>query len=158
MSKRSWAGGVRDNGRRGQRLAEARGAVFDDLRDVILNVTAQAGPLGLGAAERGQVVEVGRALGQRGELVVVVHVGFVARAVDEPDLLALAAVGAIGGEEPLRVGAHGRDVRAGGDEDGIGDGLLEHEAIRPCCCLLVRLRIASQLLINVPPGTMRKFI
>ena len=57
----------------------------------------------------------------------VIDVGFMAGAVDQPDLLAVAAVGAAFGKEPLQIGAHGRNAGTGGHKDRIGDGILQDE-------------------------------
>ena len=98
-----------------------------DLFDVHLDVAAEAGPAIVGAAEGGQVVEVGLASLEGFELLAIVDVSLVAGAVDEPYLLAVAAVGTAGWKQVLGEAAHGSDAGAGGDEDGVGDGLLEKE-------------------------------
>ena len=72
-------------------------------------------------------MEVGLAPGESFELFLVVDVGFVAGAVDEPDIFAVAAVGTVLRKEPLREAAHGGDAGAGGQKDGVGDGLLKDE-------------------------------
>ena len=76
-------------------------------------------------------MEVGFALGQGFEFFAVVEFAFVAGAVDHPDFFAFAAIDAGVGagfrKEPLRESAHGGDAGAGGDKDGVGDGLLENE-------------------------------
>ena len=94
---------------------------------MLLHVTAQAGPLGLRAAERGQVVEVGHALRRAPRI----RRGSTCRFRSACRRRARSACRCCGRgrcwKEPLREGAHGRDAGAGGDEDGIGDGLLQHE-------------------------------
>ena len=115
----------------GKRQTEACGALFYDACDVILDIAAETFPAFVGAAERGDVVEVGLALGQGFEFLAVVELAFVAGSVDHPDLFAFAAVDAGVGaglrKEPLREAAHGGDAGAGGDKDGVGDRLLEDE-------------------------------
>jgi len=125
-------GNRRVDGGLGQRHAETESALLDDLGGVLLHITAQSGPDGESARERGQVMEVGLAPGEGFELFLVVHVGFVTCAVDEPDVFAVAAVGAgvrsgFGGKEPLREATHGGDAGAGGEKDGVGYGLLKDE-------------------------------
>src|ERR1019366_847692 len=66
------------------------------------------------------------------ELLVIINVGFVAGAVDEPDLLAVAAVNTsaravLRWKERPGKSAHRRDASAGGHQDGIGNGFLEDE-------------------------------
>ena len=120
-----WDGGI--DRRCWQRLAHAGGPLFNDFCDVDLNVAPQACPGIESAAQGGQVVEVGHALRERLELLLVIDVGLMAGAVNEKDLFAFAAVGTIGREKPLQIGAHGRHARAGGDEDGVGNGVLQYE-------------------------------
>ena len=106
--------------------SEACGAFFDDPGNVILHVAAETFPAIIGAAERGKVMEVWLARGQRFELFAIVELAFVASAVNHPDLFALAAIdaGVRAGlrKKPLCEAAHGSDAGAGGDEDGVGDG------------------------------------
>ena len=117
--------------RRGQRLAEARGAFLNDACNVVLHVTPESFPTIVSTAQSGEVVEVGLARGESFELVAIVELALVARAVNEPDILALAAVeagvGAVLRKEPLREATHRCDSRAGCDQDGVGDGLPQHE-------------------------------
>ncbi len=66
------------------------------------------------------------------EIFLVVDFGFVARAVDEPDFAAVAAVLSVLGEEVLHEGEDWRDSGSGGDEDAVGERLAEREeAVRP---------------------------
>ena len=84
----------------------------------------------IGTAERGQVMEVGLARGERFELLLIVDFGLVAGAVDEPDFFALLRScrrRTRFREEPLGKAAHGSDAGSGCDKDGVGDGLLRHE-------------------------------
>ena len=118
---------IRINLRLDERQAQPFSALFHDLGDVCLDVAAEAGPVGLGAAERDQIVEVGMAGGKGGELVVVVEFGLMPRAVDQPDVFPVAAVGPTLWKQPLRKTAHGRDAGSGGDQDGVGDRLFQDE-------------------------------
>src|SRR5579863_2200164 len=72
----------------GQGDAETCGAFFNDAGYVILHIAAKALPTLVGAAERGQVVEVRFAGGEGFEFFAVVKFAFVAGAVDHPDFLA----------------------------------------------------------------------
>jgi len=110
-----------------QGLAEPGGALFDDAGEVILDVAAEAGPALLGAAQSGEVMEVGMARRKCLELFVVVEIRFVACAVDEPDIFSVGEVGTVDGKEVLEEAAHGSDAGSGSDEDGVGDGRVEDE-------------------------------
>ena len=106
-------------------------ASFDDGADMLLDVAAVTGPFFLGAAKGSDVVEVVMLGGDAVKIIAVVEFALVAGAVDEPDVLAVAAIFpgmfASFGEKPLRKSAHGGDSGAGGDEDGVGEWLAEGE-------------------------------
>src|SRR5258708_1702390 len=76
-------------------------------------------------------MEVWLARGKGFELFAVVELAFVAGAIHEPDIFALAAIDARVGagpwEQPLRKTAHGSDTCACGNKDGVGDGLAHDE-------------------------------
>lgn len=106
-------------------------AGFYDGGEEFLDVAAMAQPLFAGAAQGSDVVEVRVFLRDALEVVAVVELAFVACSVNEPEVLAFAAifpgVFARFGEKPLGEGAHGSDTGAGGDEDGVGEGFAEGE-------------------------------
>ena len=81
------------------------------------------------------------------EIFLVVDFGFVARAVDEPDFAAVAAVLSVLGEELLDEAEDRRDAGSGGDEDAVGERLAQREeAVRPVELNgLADLKIAQQI-------------
>src|SRR5271165_2396864 len=83
-------GGRPGYGRGGGCGGEAAG--FDDVAEIFLDVAAAAVPLFAGAAESGDVVEILVLFRDALEVVAVVKLALVAGAIDEPELLALAAV------------------------------------------------------------------
>ena len=72
-----------------------------DLRDMLLHISALTSPIGLGAAEGRDVLEVLMLGGLPREEVTIVKLGRIARSVDQPDLPATAE----------RPGCRGRAIR-----------------------------------------------
>src|SRR5579863_951126 len=107
--------------------AQARGAFFDNTGHMLLYVAAEAGPMLVGPAQRRHVMEIRLAGAERFEFISVVQFAFVARAINHPDVSPIAAIGAIFGEQPLRITAHGSNAGSRGDKYGIGDGLTKNE-------------------------------
>ena len=133
MSKFNSFGGVAGStGGYGQRLAKPLGAFPNNSRNMVLHVAAEADPAVQRTAQCGQVVEIRMLCVERLELFLIVDIGFVAGAVDEPYLFAPATVGATLREEPLRIAAHGRNACSRCNQDRIGDGLMKHKVpMRP---------------------------
>ena len=96
MSKRNSAGGIRiDRRLRSDWLAQSCSALLDNACRMFLHITAKPSPVFGATAQRGQIVEICVACGEGFELLAVIEFALVARAVDKPDLLALAAIGAV---------------------------------------------------------------
>jgi hypothetical protein len=111
----------------GERNGSVRG-VGEDVGNVALDVAAEAFPSFVGTGESGQVAELRVGGGDAFEVVLVVDLGFVAGSVDQPEIFVFGEErGLVVGEEPLDKAEHGRDAGAGGDEDGVGEGLAEGE-------------------------------
>src|SRR5450755_1590012 len=64
-------------------------AIAHDLAQVVLNVSVKSFPIFGAAAERWQIVEVGMSLFDGQKLVAIVEPGFVARAIQQPELAVL---------------------------------------------------------------------
>ena len=91
-----------------------------DLRDMLLHVAALAGPVGLGAAERRDVLEVLMLGGLPREEVLIVELGGIARAVDQPDLSSAGERRPVVRKQMLDEAAHRRNPGAGRDQDRVG--------------------------------------
>jgi len=81
----------------------------------------------MGAAEGTSILEVVAFGSDFLEIFPVVGSGFVARAIDEPDFAAVAAVFSVFGEEVLNKSEYRRDSGSGGDEDAVGERPAKRE-------------------------------
>src|ERR1019366_8051488 len=100
-------------------------AAGDDLAHVVLHIAAAARPKLAAAAERRHVVEVRVVPRDALELVAIVEAVVVARAEDQPVLVAAIALRLL--EEPMNDAADGRIAGSGGDEDCVLARLAQGE-------------------------------
>src|ERR1035437_1911941 len=96
-----------------------------DLAHMVLHIAAAAGPKLAAAAERRHIVEVRVVARDALELVAVVEAVLVARAEDQPVLVAAIALRLL--EQPLNDAANGRNTGSGGDKDGVRARLAQGE-------------------------------
>src|ERR1022692_2441824 len=90
-------------------------AAGDDFAYVVLHIAAAASPKLAAAAERRHVMEVRVVARDALELGAIVEAVVVARAEDQPVLVAAIAFWLL--EEPMNDAADGRNAGSGGDED-----------------------------------------
>src|ERR1019366_7306574 len=100
-------------------------AAGDDLAHVVLHIAAAARPKLAAAAERRHVVEVRVVPRDALELVAIVEAVVVARAEDQPVLVAAIAFRLL--EQPMNDAANGRNAGPGGDEDCVLARLAQGE-------------------------------
>jgi len=122
-------------------------ALPDDLRYIILHIATVACVAFILAAQRSDVVEVGMLSGNRLKLIFIVEVRQIARSIDKPYLLAVAAILAALWEEPLRKATHRRDAGSGCDHEGVADGLPQSEESMRAVELnsIAHIQIADQI-------------
>src|ERR1035437_1820180 len=100
-------------------------AAGDDLAHMVLHIAAAAGPKLAAAAERRHIVEVRVVARDALELVAVVEAVLVARAEDQPVLVAAIAFRLL--EEPMNDASDGCNAGPGGDEDCVLARLAQGE-------------------------------
>src|SRR5208282_2235137 len=91
---------------------------------MVLHISSQAFPVGVGATQRGQKMKVGVFGGQLFELVAIVNVLLAARPEEQPEtalLMVFVFLTISLGQQPVQHGAEGRDSGSGGDEHGISE-------------------------------------